>query len=223
MPPKIVVQEGGSDPTFFKGSFLIFLIFLPCFALIIITLLLSMQYKQLRAFISPHPMELATVPKSPEAEAMVLTKLHGFFAVAGSDTLSLSVEEINHLIRTSKTLSGLDLDYHMDLQDTFLVARNSLPATHLQGILALLTKVLRVKGYLNSEMKGYASVDKGQVNLIPVSATMNGIDAPMSVLNRKGGVDPAEWVDDKDFYAQASGHLAAIKVRNGHLLLIKHP
>jgi len=182
-----------------------------------------MQYKQLRAFISPHPMELVTIPKSPEAEAAVLAKLHGFFTVGGTDTLSLSVEELNHLIRTSKTLSALDLDYHVDLQDTLLVVRNSLPATHLQGILALLAKVLHVKGYLNSDMKGYATVDKDQVNLIPISATMNGVDAPMSVINRKGGVDPAEWVEDKDFYNQVLSHLAAIKVRNGHLLLIKHP
>jgi hypothetical protein len=224
-------SEGGSDPTFFKGSFLIFLIFLPAFLLIILTLLLAMQYKQLKAFTSPNAVEMATVPKSPEAEAKVYAKVHAFFAAdssakdstakGGTDTVVLSAEEINHLIRTSKSLSELNLDYHMDMVDTLLVARNSLPVTHLNGVLSLLSKVLHVRGYLNSDMRGYPSLEKGQVSLIPVTATMNGLQAPVSVLNRKGGIDPSEWVADRSFYDQAVARLAGIKVYKGSLLLIK--
>ncbi len=217
-------DPGGSHPTFFKGSFLIFLLFLPAFLFIILTILIAMQYKQLRAFVSPQKVELVEIPISPEAEVKAVSRVSTFLSQGGHDTLSLSSDEINHLLRSSKSLSALHLDYHMDFQDTLLVARNSLPVDHLNGVLSLLAKTLHIKGYLNSEMKGYISLEKGKISLVPVSATMNGLAAPVSVLNRKGGgIDPAEWMEDKEAYNRALNLLSDIKVRDGSLLLIKKP
>jgi hypothetical protein len=227
MPSAQIREPSGSDPKFFKGPFLAFIIFLPLFFLFIILILLAMQYKQLRAFVSPNPIVLATIPISKDAESKSLSKVMSFFSIDSSarisDTLSLSAEEINHLIRVSKPLALLKLDYHMEIEDTFLVARNSLPVQHLSGVLALLAKVLHVNGYLNSEIKGYASLEKNKISLVPVSATMNGIVAPVSVINRKGGIDPSEWIEDRELYARALSQLSEIKVRNGTLLFIKLP
>lgn len=224
--PKAEVVAG-SDPTFFKGSFLVFLLFLPAFLLIILAILLAMQYKQLRAFVSPLAIELSTIPVSPEAQVQVVAKLHTFFTQTSSDslsdTLALSVAEINHLIRSSQSLEALHLDYHMDVEDTLLIAHNSLPVGRLNGVLSLLAKTLHVKGFLNSEMRGYITVSKSGVNIVPISATMNGVAAPISVLNRKGGIDPAEWVADRDFYNRCVARLSGIEIRNGSLLFIKRP
>ena len=102
-----------------------------------------------------------------------------------------------------------------------MVARNSLPVEHLNGVLATLAKLLHVHGYLNSEMKGYAKVEGGNLYLVPVVAKMNGIMAPPSVLSSKGKIDVREWIADKEGFDRAMQRLADIKIRAGHLLLIR--
>lgn len=206
-----------------KGPFFIFLLMMPAFLGIIILLLVAMQYKQLRSFVSEKPMPLEAIPESPEAQEKTRARILEFLAVKAADTLALSAEDINHLIRSSKTLSELRLDYHLDLQDTLLVARNSLPVDRLQGFLSTMAGLLRVKGYLNSEMKGYPKLEKDAVILVPVSAVMNGQAAPVSVLNSKGKFDLREWVTDKAAYDQAIANLTDVKIRDGRLLLIKKP
>jgi hypothetical protein len=211
-----------------KGPFFIFLLMMPAFLGLILLLLIAMQYKQLRSFVSDKPMALDPIPDSPEAQAKAQSRIQAFLDgkktdSLSSDTLWVSAEEINQLAKSSKTLADLRLDYHLDLQDTLLVARNSLPVDHLQGYLSTLAKVLRVKGYLNSEMKGYPEFKDGTLVLIPVSAVMNGQAAPASVLNSKGKLDVRDWIDDKSAYERALAGLAEIKIRDGRLLLIKKP
>jgi hypothetical protein len=214
-----------------KGPFFIFLLMMPAFLFLIVLMLVAMQYKQLRSLVAPRPLELATVPESPEAQEKVRAKLHGFLEGApaapapapgaGADTLALSGEEINHLARTSHTLADMHLDYHLDFEDTLLVARNSLPVEHLKGFMARMASLLRVKGYLNSEMKGYPEFKDGTLSLVPVSAVMNGQAAPVSVLDSKGKFDLRNWVSDRDFYDQAIARLAEVKIRGGKLILVK--
>jgi hypothetical protein len=221
---------GGDEPVIAKGPFLLFLLMMPAFILVIAGLLVAMQYKQLHAFVSEKPMEMATVPVSPEAQAQVLAKVRGFIAAAaaspatataGSDTLVLTALEINHLSRTSKVLIDQHLDYKLDLSDTLLVARNSLSVSTLRGGLGTLAALLRVKGFLNSEMKAYPEFREGKITMIPVAAVMNGMPAPASVLNQKGPIDVRDWVTDKAFYDQALGNLAEVKVNQARLLLIR--
>jgi hypothetical protein len=172
-------------------------------------------------------MELFKVPVSSEAQAQVVAKLRAFSsqeeADTLADTLALSSEEINHLLRSSPSLEALQLDYHMELKDSLLIARNSLPVERLHGALSFLAKTLRVRGFLNSEMRGHVEFEKNKIKLVPISATMNGVVAPVSVLNRKGGVDPAEWIEDKESYTRFVGLLSVIEIRNGSLLFIKRP
>ncbi|HKP97959.1 MAG TPA: hypothetical protein VJ385_19660 [Fibrobacteria bacterium] len=212
---------GGGEPVIAKGPFFLFLLMMPAFILVIAILLVAMQYKQLRAFVSDRPMQIAKVPESPQAQEEIRAQVRGFFADTSRDTLALTAGEINHLTRSSRLLSDQHLDYHFDAQDTLLVARNSLPATSLRGALSTLARVLGIKGYLNSEMKGYPELKDGKITLVPVSAVMNGVPAPVSVLNQKGPLDVREWVSDKDFYDHALAELAEVKVRGGRLELIK--
>ncbi len=194
---------------------------MPIFILIIAFMLVAMQYKQLHAFVAAKPMALDALPVSPQAEEKVRARIRDFFGAASADTLALSAEEINHLSRTSKSLSDQHLDYHLDLVDTLLVARNSLPVGSLRGGLGTMAGLLRVKGFLNSEMKGYPELKEGKITMIPVGAVMNGLPAPASVLSQKGPIDVREWVEDKDFYDKALQDLSEVKVLRDHLLLIK--
>lgn len=217
-----------------KGPFFIFLVMMPAFLFLIFMLLVVMQYKQLRSFVADKPMAMAAVPESPESQEQVRGKVKAFFATpaeaskpaleatkASPETLFISAEEINHLTRSSRALSDLKLDYHLDLQDTLLVARNSLPVTSLRGTLAAMAKVLKMKGFLNSEMKGYPEFKDGKIIIVPTAAVMNGQPAPVSVLESKGRIDLREWVADKELYDNAISNLAEVKIHDGRLLLIK--
>ena len=201
---------------------------MPAFLCLIILLLLAMQYKQLRSFVSDRPMALEPIPDSPEAQEKTRARILGFLETAGmdsaaSDTLAVTAEEINQMVKSSKALADMRLDYHLDLKDTLLVARNSLPVESLRGFLSTMARLMRVKGYLNSEMKGYPEFKEGKLVLVPVSAVMNGQAAPVSVLDSKGKLEVRDWIADKDAYDRALARLADIRIRDGHLLLIKKP
>lgn len=209
-----------------KGPFFIFLFLMPAFVLVICMILVAMQYKQLKTLVSPDPAALPAIRTSPESQARVQAKLDSFLLAPGAtrtaqDTLALAAEDLNDLIRGSEALERLHLDYHLSLEDTLLVARNSLPVERLNGFLAAMARILRVRGYLNSEMRGYPLLEGGKLYLVPVSAVMNGVAAPASVLSSKGKLEPREWVSDRDAFDRAAARLSAIKIRGGRLLLIR--
>lgn len=223
-------NKAGNQPLM-KGPFFIFLLLLPAFLFLVFLILMAMQYKQLKALVAPRPEELPLIRTSPESQARVRAELDSFLLAPGSspnaaprntqDTLSLDAADLNDLIRSSEALEKLHLDYHLSLEDTLLVARNSLPVEHLNGVLAALAKLFHVHGYLNSEMKGYPKLEGGNLALVPVVAKMNGIMAPPSVLSSKGKIDAREWVADKDGFDRAMQRLAEVKIRGGRLLLIR--
>ncbi len=221
--PLVKIMQSGSakaNEDFTKISFTLFLILMPAFLIIIATLLLAMQYKQLHAFVSPQKMPMVEIARSAEAEAQIQARVQDFFR-SKAESLSLDAPDLNHFLRTSASLMAQNLDYHIEIQDTLFLAKNSLPVEHLHGVLAFLARLLHVKGFLNSEMGGYPEFSKGRIHLIPVTATMNGIKAPISVLDKKGDIDPRDWVENKDFYDSAMTLLSEIKFRQGRLLFVK--
>jgi hypothetical protein len=211
-----------------KGPFFIFLLMMPAFLGLIVLLLIAMQYKQLRSFVSDKPMALDSIPDSPEAQEKVRLKIHDFLAGAGrtdsvpvADTLALTKDDLNQLARASRALADMHLDYHLDMDDSLLIARNSLPVSHLNGFMATMARVLRIHGYLNSEMKGRPEFKDGAVNIVPVSAVMNGVAAPVSVLDSKGRFDVREWVSDKDGYDKSLANLSGLGIRRGEMILTR--
>lgn len=219
-------NAAGNQPLM-KGPFFIFLLLMPAFLVLVFFILMAMQYKQLKALVSPRPADLPQVQTSPESQARIKAELDSFLVAPGAtdrngkDTLALDAADLNDLIHGSEALEKLGLDYHLSLEDTLLVARNSLPVERMRGALATLAKLLRVHGYLNSEMKGYPKLEGGKLYLVPVAAIMNGIPAPPSVLSSKGKIEAREWASDKDAFDKAAGRLADVKIRRGRLLLIR--
>lgn len=210
-----------------KGPFFIFLLLMPAFFVLIVLILVAMQYKQLKALVAPHPADVGSVQTSPESQARVRAKVDSFLLAPPAsdrthrDTLSLDAADLNDLVRGSQALENLHLDYHLSLEDTLLVARNSLPVQEMKSVLATMAKLLHVHGYLNSVMKGYPELEGGKLSLVPVAVTMNGIAAPPSVLSSKGKIDAREWVPDHEAFDRATAHLADVKIRGGRLLLIR--
>jgi hypothetical protein len=208
-----------------KGPFFIFLMMVPAFFVIIFLILLAMQYKQLKSFVAPQPAQLPASEVTPESQARTKARLREFLAKPETgntqDTLALDAADLNNLVQGNPSLAKLGLDYRLDVQDTLLVARNSMPVERLPAPMSTVAKLTRVKGWLNSEMKGYPKLEGGKIILEPVSAVMNGIKAPASVLSSKGNLDLRDWVSDKDAYDRAIAGIKAVVVRDGRLLLIR--
>ena len=219
---KAAQLEGGpGNGPFHKSSFLIYLLFVPAFLLLMLALLGIMQWKQLKILTSPEPADLAHVPESKPAEDSLVAAVRGFFASPGPDTLALSGTDLNHLIRTSKTIRSLGWKYHLDLEDSLAVARTSMPASEMTGPAGKVIRLFGIQGYLNSEVRIRPKLTPGKLILDPVSAVMNGEAAPPTALTKQGLLDPRDWVEDKAAYDSVLARLEAIKIAGGNLLLIK--
>jgi hypothetical protein len=211
-----VKDKPGTTP-----GFMFFLLILPCFLVVILLLLAAMQYKQMRSFLSDKPFGAAVLPESPEAQAHVVDTLRAFFGDTAADTLALGAPDLNYLIRSSAALRKTGWHYAIGLEDTVFTASNSLPVQEMRGPASWIARVMRMRGYLNSVMKGYPELKDRQITLVPVSATMNGIKAPLTALTRKGNLSLREWVEDKAFFDQAVAQLSEVKVAGDKLLLVK--
>lgn len=215
------LEGGPGNAPFHKSSFLIYLLFVPAFLLLLLMLLGIMQWKQLKVLTSPEPADIAHVPESKAAEDSLAASVRDFFAAPGADTLALSGDDLNHLIRASKTIRDLGWRYHLEFEDTLAVARASVPAAQMTGPAGKVIRLFGIKGWLNSEVRIRPKLASGKLILDPVSAVMNGEAAPPTALTRQGELDPRDWVEDKAAYDAALARLEAIRISDGRLLLIK--
>ena len=215
------IEGGPGNAPFHKTSFLIYLLFVPAFLLLMVLLLLIMQYKQLKILVAPEPTAYVPVPESSAAQDSLVDLLKSFFAAPGADTLALSSTDLNHLIRASRTIRDLGWDYHLELEDTLLLARTSLPAQEMTGPAGKLIRLMRIKGYLNSEVRIRPKLQPGKLILDPVSAVMNGQAAPPTALTKQGELNPRDWVEDKDGFDKAVARLDTVRIRDGKLLLVR--
>lgn len=215
------LEGGPGNAPFHKSSFLIYLLFVPAFLLLMALLLAIMQYKQLKILVAPEPAAIVPVPESPAAQDSLVGLLQGFFAAPGADTLALSSADLNHLIRASRTIRELGWKYHLEFEDTLLLAKTSLPAQEMTGPAGKLIRIMRIKGYLNSEVRIRPKLEPGKLILDPVSAVMNGQAAPPTALTKQGELNPRDWVEDKAGFDRAMARLESIRIRDGKLVLVR--
>jgi len=215
------IEGGPGNAPFHKTSFLLYLLFVPAFLLLMALLLAVMQYKQLKILVAPKPAAIVPVPESQAAQDSLVGLLRGFFAAPGADTLALSSADLNHLIRASRTIRDLGWKYHLELEDTLLLARTSLPAREMTGPAGKLIRLMRIQGYLNSEVRIRPKLQPGKLILDPVSAVMNGQAAPPTALTKQGELNPRDWVEDKDGFDKAVDRLESVRIREGKLLLAR--
>lgn len=218
-PPKL--EGGPGNAPFHKSSFLIYILFVPAFLILMVMLLLVMQYKQLKILTSPAPADFERIPESKSAEDSVAALVKAFLAAPGADSVALTAADFNHLARSSGHLRTLGWTYHLSFEDTLAVARTSVPATEMTGPAGKLIRLMRIKGWLNSEVRIRPRLGDGKLIVDPVSAVMNGEAAPPTALTKQGEMNPREWVSDKAAYDSAVGRLEAVRIRNGRLILVR--
>ena len=217
------LEAGPGNGPFHKSSFLLYLLFVPTFLILMLILLGLQQYKQLKILVSPNPQAIDYVPESKEAEDSLINLIKAFVSKSGADTLALTGVDLNHLVNASNTIHALGWKYHLDLEDTLALARTSVPASEMTGPAGKMIRFMRVKGYLNSQVRVYPALDRGKLILVPVSAVMNGEAAPPTALTKQGELNPRDWVGDKDAFDRAMVRLDGVYIRGGKLLLIKKP
>lgn len=216
--------EGGpGNGPFHKSSFLIYLLFVPAFLLLMVLLIVAQQYKQLKILVAPAPVDLPYAPQSRSAEDRVTAALKAFLEAPGADTLALSAEDLNHLARASRTIREMGWKYHLEMADTLAVIKTSFPASEMRGPAGKLIRLMRVEGYLNSEIHAYPRLDQGKLILVPLRARMNGEAAPPTALTKQGDLNPRDWVEDRAAYDRALARLASVRIRDGRLLIVRKP
>lgn len=219
------VEGGPGNAPFHKSSFLIFLLFLPLFVALVIILLGVMQWKQLRILVAKEPVAIDHVAESQAAEDSIAALVKGFLADGRADSLPdslvLSAWDVNHLVRTSPTIDSLGWRYHIGFQDSVAVVKTSVPTEKMTGPVSYLIKIMRVKGYLNSEVHVRPDLRNGKLMLTPIRARMNKEAAPPTALTKQGDLLPRDWAADKPAFDRALGNLESIEVTDRGLVLVR--
>jgi hypothetical protein len=210
-----------------RRSFIPFLLGLPIAFGFIILILLSLQYRQIRALVSKTKGEIQVLPFSEQSQKAVLERVLQFVSQqrdgdsVGRDTLVLSENEVNHLIRVSPVIAPNWDTYQLKIQDTLIHMINVMPAYKLTGPVAWMVKILEKDGWLNSEMVGELRFEKGRLLIHLTKAIMNGIDAPVSNFNRDNRLNPHLMASDSLALNRTLQKLAQIKTEAGAIKLIR--
>jgi hypothetical protein len=192
---------------------------------LVIILLGVMQWKQLRILVAKEPVAIEHVPESEAAEDSLVALVRGFLAENPADTLSdtlvLSAWDVNHLVRTSPTIDTLGWRYHIGFQDSVAVVKTSVPTEKMTGPVSYLIRIMRVKGYLNSEVHVRPDLRDGKLVLTPIRARMNKEAAPPTALTKQGDLEPRDWAADKHAFDSALANLESIEVTDRGLVLVR--
>lgn len=221
------LEGGPGNAPFHKSSFLIFLLFVPLFAVLVVLLLGVMQWKQLRILVAQEPAGIEHVPESEAAEDSLAALVKGFLADGRADslpdTLVLSARDVNHFVRISPTIDSLGWRYHIGFQDSVAVVRTSVPTEKMTGPVSYLIRIMRVKGYLNSEVHVRPDLRNGKLILTPIRARMNREAAPPTALTKQGDLEPRDWAADKQAFDRALANLESIEIDDRGLILVRKP
>lgn len=210
-----------------RRSFLPFLLGLPVAFGFILFILLGLQYRQVRALVSKTQGNIEVVPLSQDKQNSVLKRVEQFLEGQQNpdslkrDTLILSVDDINQLMRFSPAIASDWDTYQLRISDSLLEMVNVMPAIKLKGPVAWMVKLLEKDGWLNSEMAGELIFQNGRLNINLIRAKMNGIDAPVSNFNRDNRLNPHQMASDSLAFNSSMAKLTDVKVGEGTVKLIR--
>jgi hypothetical protein len=210
-----------------RRSFIPFLIGLPLALGFIILILLILQYRQVRALVSPTKGEIQVVAQSSSSQEEVLNRVRDFLNgntgadSVPADTMSLSETDVNHLMRLSPAIATNWDTYQLSIGDSSVKMINVMPAQQLTGPVAWMVKLFGKGGWLNSEMEGQIHFKENRLQIDLTRALMNGINAPVSNFNRDNRLNPHQMAADTTAFSQALLKLTNIKVENRTIKLIR--
>jgi len=219
-------------------AFWMFVVFVPIGLGIIFSLLMVMQYRQIKALVAPRPMAIENAVKSSLQDKLVLQSVLNFVIKsqttpssdssqlkmgisANEDTLALNEQAMNHLLALSPALKTSHGFFRIELKDSLITLLNSVPVGELKGPMSILIKVFRTKGWLNSSMEAELIWEDNAPRIIVRKAIMNGVDAPTAVFNRDQRMEPRHMVADTTQYDEIMTQIKKVGISNGLVTIIR--
>lgn len=202
--------------------FWLFVLGLPVALGIIFTLLMVMQYRQVKALVAQEPTPLPQLGLSSEKGQRVVDKISEYLD-KGTDTLTLDSLDMNALLLLAPKLWEKQSQNHISLGDTTALLWNVTPAKSLTGPVAWLVHWFRPEGWLNSSMEMNFRMEKAKIRTTLVRAQMNGIEGPVKSFNSDPRLDIRSLVSDTLLFDKAVSQLNGIRVEAGLIKMWKTP
>lgn len=196
-------------PVFSRRSFLFFIVLAPACLLAVAAIVLTLQYRQFQALVSPTSTVAPPRPLSEgrESAAPVLASIARFTEGAGPDTLALSPDDLNRLAAASTVLrreqirfrfsAGLTTTPNLDVAESLLVVESSRTVTDLNGKVAWIFKRISpiADGWLNARMEGLVELKKNDLAFAPERGFMNLTKVPKAAMTKRGGMSPRDFIE----------------------------
>ncbi len=177
----------------------------------------------IKSFISDKPYAIEHIPISPEKEDAIKNKLISFFNRELGDTLRITSEEVNHLIRNNELINKYEVQYRIRLEDSLFNLRCSVPANKLKNNMASIVKVLNVSGYINAEMEGYLRLKGKKLSLITTRSQMNSRPAPFTLLGKRTHIDIVQFFPNRLEYNRIVDEFKSFRIHNKQVEIILNP
>jgi hypothetical protein len=188
------------ERVFSRRSFLLFLFLAPACLIVLATIILATQYRQLQSVVSSRP---AVAPFEWDGAARarldsVLLSLESFSAGQGSDTLGLPASDLNLLAAASPTLKKQKIRFRITASDSLLVTESTQSIADQNRRLSwIFKKVIPAEfQYLNARMEGLPQWKENRIEFLPERGSLNGSKVPRAALVKRSGLSPRDLVDD---------------------------
>jgi hypothetical protein len=212
---------------FSRRSFFLFLLLAPTGILFILLIILATQFKEFRAMVSP----AAEVPEFSWSDSSrarlkdVLADLRAFSvrdtSRVKSDSLWISPPDLNLLLAASPVAASQGLRFQADIRDSLMIVRSTQSVQALRGRFAWMFKLMKHSGYLNARLEGHPELSEGKLLFTPNVGYLNGQTVPAITLVKRGGLSPADFVSEWEFYNAFVGSLAEVKSMQGKILFVR--
>jgi hypothetical protein len=186
-------------PVFSRRSFLFFIVLAPACLLAVAGIVLTLQYKQFQALVNsesivaPLPTDSLTLSR---ADSLV-ESLNTFAAGAGSDSMALTVQNLNDLAAASPVLATTQIRLRVGIKDSFMLVESARRVDALSGRLAWIFKRIAPirNGWLNATMEGLPELKTRQLSFVPERGFMNGAKVPRAAMTKRAGMSPKDFID----------------------------
>jgi hypothetical protein len=189
----------GLPPVFSRRTFFFFILLAPVSFLALAGILLTLQYKQFQALLSPAPQvrEWAWTEENRRSLDSLRAAITNFSSASGPDTLRFSPADITLLGSASPVLQRRRILFRATSHDSLLFVETTQPVDALEGRLAWVFKRIAPPGdrWLNARLEGLPEWKAGVLGLALQSGYLNGDKMPRAALTKRAGMSVRDFLD----------------------------
>jgi hypothetical protein len=186
-------------PVFSRRSFIFFILLAPACLLAVVAIVVTLQYKQFQAMVSPAPVVEESGPTTESRQRLdnLQSSLSSFSNRRGPDTLRLSAHDLTVLTAASPVLQRERIRFRFTVADSLLVAESSQRVEAMSGRFAWIFKRIAPAGdgWLNARMEGLPEWKAGALGFAPERSFLNGAKVPRAAMSKRGGMSPKDFLD----------------------------